>query len=160
MKIYLGSDHTGYKLKESVKESLIENGYEIVDEGAFSFDKDDDYPDFIKKVSEKVSNDEESYGIVFGGSGQGEAMVANRYANIRCAVFYGGVVANEAVDIEGRSSSDPLEIIKLSRLHNNANMLSISTRFTTEEETLSAIKTWLETPFSGDERHVRRISKF
>ena len=87
-------------------------------------------------------------------------MVANRKSGIRCVVFYGGVTPKIEVDIEGRKSDDNFEILKLSRMHNNANMLSISARFVSEDEAKEAVKIWLETPFSGDERHIRRISKF
>ena len=143
--IFLGADHRGYNLKEKIKGWLSEWGYEHEDMGAFEYDKDDDYPDFISKVAEKVSEDaDNSKGIVLGGSGQGEAMVANRYPNVRAAVYYGG---NE-------------EIIKLSREHNNANILSLGVSFVDDKTTEKAVRLWLETPFSGEERHKRRIEKF
>lgn len=146
MKIYLATDHAGFELKEKVKGFLKNHGYNIEDCGAHEFDKEDDYPDFIAKAAEAVSKDpEDSKGIIFGGSGQGEAIVANKYKNIRAAVFYGG--------------SDSLEIIKLSREHNNANVLSIGARFVKDEEAIKAVKFWLETPFPGEERHKRRIDK-
>ena len=142
--IFLGADHRGYNLKEKIKGWLSEWGYEHEDMGAFEYDKDDDYPDFISKVAEKVSEDaDNSKGIVLGGSGQGEAMVANRYPNVRAAVYYGG---NE-------------EIIKLSREHNDTNVLSIGARFVSENDIMHAVKLWLSTPFSGEERHARRIAK-
>ena len=145
MKIYLGGDHAGLQLKEKIKVVLIEWGHEIEDCGPFEYDNDDDYPDFVKPVAEAVAKDpENSRGILFGGSGQGEAMVANRYKKVRAAVFYGG----------------PEDIIRLSREHNNANILSIGSRFVDEKEALRVIKMWLEAPFPAEERHKRRIDKF
>lgn len=143
MKIYLATDHAGFQLKEKVKEFLQKNGYEVEDCGALQFDKSDDYPDFISKVAAAVSKDpENSRGIIFGGSGQGEAIVANKYPHVRAVVYYGG----------------PEEIITLSREHNDANILSIGARFV-DEGVLSLIKLWLEVPFAHEERHVRRIEK-
>ena len=131
-------------LKEKVKSFLKEKGYIVEDCGAHKFDKNDDYPDFISKAADAVSKDpENSKGIIFGGSGQGEAMVANKFHGVRAAVFYG---------------HEP-EIISLSREHNNANILSIGARFVKEEKLLPLIKKWLDAPFLGDERHKRRIEK-
>ena len=143
MRIYLAADHAGFQLKEEVKTWLKGLGYAVSDEGAFELDADDDYPDFIHLVGRQVASDPESRGIIFGGSGQGEAMVANRYRGVRAAVYNGG----------GE------KIITLSRVHNNANVLSIGARFISTEEALRMIKLWLETTFGGDERHVRRIAK-
>ncbi|XLQ19896.1 MAG: RpiB/LacA/LacB family sugar-phosphate isomerase [Candidatus Moraniibacteriota bacterium] len=143
MKIYLGTDHAGYDLKEQLKIFLTEElNFEVVDFGADSFDKNDDYPDFIKPVAEVVA-DSENLGIILGGSGQGEAIVANRTSGIRCAVYYGG----------------PKEIITLSKEHNNANVLSLGARFLSIEDAKDSVKLWLETKFSEEERHVRRIAK-
>lgn len=144
MKIYLGTDHAGFELKEKLKPFLAELGHEVEDLGAFTYDKNDDYPDFISKVASAVSDETNSRGIIFGKSGQGESMVANRHAGIRAGVFYGG----------------NLEIVKLLREHNNSNILSLGAGFISEDEAKEAVKIWLETPFSGDERHIRRISKF
>ncbi len=143
MKIFLGADHAGYELKEKIKSFLRGLGYEVADEGAFKLDPDDDYPDFIEIVAKQVASDPESRGIIFGGSGQGEAMCANRFKRVRAAVWYGG--------------SD--EILKLSREHNNANVLSLGARLVDETTAKRAIKLWLEMPFSGDDRHIRRIAK-
>jgi len=144
MKIYLATDHAGFELKEKIKAFLLESNYQVEDFGAFSYDAEDDYPDFIHKAAMAVSNNpEEDRGIVLGGSGQGEAMIANRYKKVRAAVFYGG-------------SED---IIKLSREHNNANVLSLGARFIKEEDALGAVKLWLATSFSKEERHQRRINK-
>ncbi len=164
MKIYIGSDHTGYELKEKLKTYLPELGlgYELVDKGAFAYDADDDYPDFIKPVAEAVAEGpelEERRGIILGGSGEGEAMCANRVPGVRAAVFYGGAVAKTAIDIQGEQSADPFEIVKLARLHNNANILSLSTRFLSEDEIKFATELFLRTEFKGEERHARRISK-
>jgi len=143
MKIYLGTDHAGFELKEKIKTFLVGKGHEVKDFGAFSFDPDDDYPDFIRPVAESVALDKESRGIILGGSGQGEAMAANRVSGIRATVYYGGSE----------------EIIKLSREHNDANILSLGARFVTEDEVMGIVTLWLSLPFSGDERHQRRIKK-
>jgi ribose 5-phosphate isomerase B len=157
--IYLATDHTGFELKNKVKEFLEEKGYEAEDCGAFEYDKDDDYPDFISRVAEKVSANLGSVGIIFGGSGQGEAIVANKFPNVRCALFYSLAVPVKATDILGKESSDPFEILKLTKEHNHANILSVGVRFLKEEDILKAIEIWLETPFSTESRHLRRIEK-
>ncbi len=144
MKVFFASDHAGFELKEKLKEYAAGLGYEIKDFGAFTYDEKDDYPDFVRKVAEAVADDpEHSRGIILGGSGQGEAMVANRFKNVRAAVL------NHFSE----------EIIKLSREHNDANVLSLGARFLGEEEAKKAVKLWLETKFSGEERHKRRIRK-
>lgn len=142
--IYLATDHAGYKLKEILKSYLTELGYQVEDCGAFAYDENDDYPEIIFTAVKKVAeNPAENKAIVLGGSGQGEAIVANRIKGIRAAVVYD---YNE-------------EIIKLSRQHNNANVLSLGARFLSEEEAKKAVKLWLETEFKGEERHARRINK-
>ncbi len=143
MKIYLGTDHAGFELKEKLKVWLKEEGHQVLDEGAFELDPEDDYPDFIKIVAKQVASDAGSFGIILGGSGQGEAMAANRHAGVRATVYYG----------------NKPEILKLSRQHNNANILSLGARFITESEAKEAVETWLETDFVGEERHARRIAK-
>jgi ribose 5-phosphate isomerase B len=145
IKIFIGSDHAGYELKEKLKE-YIKNDLklEIVDRGAFSLDKDDDYPDFIREVALAVANDpERSRGVVLGGSGEGEAISANKIDGIRAVEYYGG----------------NLEIVRLSREHNNANVLSLGARFVTEEEAKEAVKIFIETLFSREERHARRLEE-
>ena len=166
MKIYIGSDHVGFEFKEKLKNYLesLGMGYKVIDKGAFSYDKDDDYPDFIKPVAEAVAKDNleaklPSMGVVIGGSGQGEAMCANRVKGVRVAVFYGPKESVLPVDVTGRESLDTFELIKLARIHNNANILSIGLRFTTPDEAKFAIELFLTTKFSGDERHLRRIKK-
>lgn len=160
MKIYIAADHAGYELKETIKGFLSAAGHDVVDKGAFEHSTNDDYPDFITPCARAVASEQGSFGIVFGGSGQGEAMAANKVPGIRCALFYGRAMAKEAVDIDGRTSDDPYEILRMTRLHNNANVLSVSARFTTTDETKDAVRIWLETPFSNDERHIRRINKY
>ena len=142
MIIALGTDHAGIDLKEVVKKFLEENGYEVKDFGAYEYDSADDYPDFINPTAEFVSKNNNAMGIIFGGSGQGEAMAANRYKGVRAAVFYGG----------------PDEIISLSRQHNNANILSLAARFIEPEHAINVIKLWLSTEFEGG-RHQQRIDK-
>lgn len=141
--VYLAADHAGFELKEKVKKYLQDLGYEVKDFGAYSFDKDDDYPDFISKAAEAVSKDRESKAIILGGSGQGEAMVANKFPNVRAAVYYGGVGG----------------IPSLTRQHNDSNILSLGARFLNEQDALKAVKLFLDTPFTNEERHLRRIEK-
>lgn len=160
MKVYLATDHAGFELKEKVKNFLSEKGYDVTDCGATSFDPNDDYPDFIAKAAKEVSDDpENSRAIIFGGSGQAEAMVANKFKNVRCGLFYAAVTPFGAADVTGRTSEDPLEMIRLTREHNNANVLSIGARFVSEEIAKKAVELWLTGQFTGGERHVRRIYK-
>jgi ribose 5-phosphate isomerase B len=160
MKIYLATDHAGFALKEKVKAFLVQKQFEVEDCGAFEFDKNDDYPDFISKAAEKVSNDpQNAKAIIFGSSGQGEAMVANKYKNVRCAVFYTPVIPAHNVDVSGRTSEDPFEMIRLTKEHNDANILSLGAKILTEEDALKAVELWLNAPFTNEERHARRIGK-
>lgn len=142
MKVYLATDHAGFELKNKIKEYLENEGYSVEDCGPFAYDKDDDYPDLIKLAAEKVSKDTNSKAIILGGSGQGEAIVANKFPNVRAVVYYGG----------------PEEIITLSREHNDSNILSLGARFV-DESVFPLLKKWLDAPFPGEERHVRRIEK-
>jgi len=147
MKIFIGSDHAGFELKGKLIPFLKELGHEVEDKGAFELNKEDDYPDFVRPVASAVASDpERSRGIVLGGSGQGEAMAANRIKGVRAVEYYA-------------PSRRDVSIIKDSRGHNDSNVLSLGARFLSEDEAKSAVKDWLETPFSGDERHVRRIAK-
>jgi ribose 5-phosphate isomerase B len=159
MRIYLGTDHAGFEFKNKIKEFLVSEGHEVIDCGPENFDPHDDYPDYIGKAAKEVSNNPGSFGIVIGGSGQGEQMTANKFKGVRCSLFYATSVPPKAVDIKGKTSSDPFEIIKVTREHNNANMLSVGIRFLSEEDAKTAIKIFIETPFPGEERHVRRINK-
>ena len=153
-KVHLGSDHAGFEMKEVVKEWLEQNHYEVIDHGAYEFDETDDFPEFIEPVAREVSIDSQSRGIMFGGSGQGEAMLANRFPGIRAAVYYG----NPDI-MQTDSKGNELNIISSSRQHNNANILSLGARFLEEVEALEAVQLWLETSFSGEERHIRRLEE-
>lgn len=159
MKVYLATDHAGFQLKEKVKEFLKGEDYEVEDLGAYEFDKNDDYPDFISKAAEAVSKDPQSKGIIFGSSGQGEAMVANKFKNVRAAVFYSPCIPAHNVDVTGRKSEDPFEMIRLTREHNDANVLSLGAKILSESDALKAVRLWLEAPFTNEERHARRIEK-
>jgi len=139
--IVLATDHAGFELKEHVKRFLTKKGYDIKDFGALEYDRLDDYPDFILPAAKYISK-HKLIGIIFGGSGQGEAMAANRIKGIRAAVFYNG--SNE--------------IVELSRLHNNANILSIGARFVSSQEVEKVIELWLSTDFE-EGRHEKRINK-
>ncbi len=141
MKILIGSDHAGFELKTKIKEFLATKKYNVVDMGAETLTPDDDYPEILSPLALKIAENPDTFrGIVIGGSGQGEAIVCNRFPGVRAAVYYGG---------------NP-ELLKLSREHNNANVLSLGARFLSVEEACKAVELWLTTPFSDDERHVRR----
>ena len=142
--IILAADHAGLKLKERLIGYLSELGYTVTDKGAFGYDADDDYPDIMTEAALAVVEDPlHRRGIFLGGSGQGEAVCANRIRGIRAAVYYGGSE----------------EVVKLSREHNDANVLALGARFLTLEEAERVARLWLETSFPGEERHVRRINK-
>ena len=141
--IHLATDHAGFEMKEFLKTALEELEYTIIDHGADTYDADDDFTDFIPLAANAISQNPEDKAIIFGGSGQGEAMVANRYPNVRATAYY---------------HFDP-EIIKVSREHNNANILSIGARFLSNEEVLESVLFWLEIPFPGEERYARRIEQ-
>jgi ribose 5-phosphate isomerase B len=143
MKVYVAADHAGFELKEKLKVFVGGLGYVVEDCGAHSLDAGDDYPDFVSVCAQKVANDTDSRGIVLGGSGEGEAMDANRVVGVRACEYYGGTT----------------DIVRISREHNDANILSLGARFVTEDEACAAVQIFLETPFSGEERHVRRIEK-
>ncbi len=153
MKIFIATDHAGFELKEKLVPFLTSLGHEVIDKGALILDENDDYPDFIAEASREVSmaNNMNVRGIILGGSGQGEAMVANKFPNIRAVVFNG--------QYEPKDGSEVPDEIFLTRSHNDSNMLSLGTRFINEEIAKRAIREWLDTPFSGEERHVRRIEK-
>lgn len=143
IKIYLASDHAGYELKEALTPFLRERGLEVEDVGPTTLDPADDYPDYLLPMAAKVAENKGSFGVGIGGSGQGEAIVANRIKGVRAAVYYGG---NK-------------QIVTLSREHNDANVLSLGARFISIDEAKEAVLLWLGTPFSGEERHIRRIKK-
>jgi len=139
MKIAMASDHAGFSYKEQIKTVLIEQGHEVKDFGTHSAESVD-YPDFIRPAAEAVASGEFERGIILGGSGNGEAMVANKVAGIRCALCW------------------DLRSARLSREHNDANMLSLGERMLSIHEALEIVDLWMKTPFAGS-RHRRRIEK-
>lgn len=152
MKIYVGSDHAGLGHKEKIKSFLEELGHEVEDKGPFEYNENDDYPDFIIPVAREVSQrPNEVRGIVFGGSGQGEAMTANKFSHVRAAVYYG----DAHYIITGEQES----IISISRQDNDSNILSIGCRFVTEDEAKNAVSEWLKTAFKNTEKYIRRNTK-
>jgi ribose 5-phosphate isomerase B len=140
MKVYIASDHGGFALKENIKNYLSDNGYEVEDFGAFSLDSEDDYPDFVIPLAVKVAK-MGSLGIVLGKSGNGEAIAANKVQGIRAALCLN------------------TKMTQLAREHNDANILSLGASFVDFGLALEIVKVFLQTQFSGDIRHVRRISK-
>lgn len=146
MKIYVATDHAGFELKEQVKKYLEEKGNEVYDCGALTLEPGDGYPEYMARAAEYVQKDAmhaPAVAVIFGGSGQGEAIVANRFRHVRAIVYAGG----------------NLELVKLGREHNDANVISLGARFVTFAEATQAIDLFLSTPFSHDERHVDRIIK-
>lgn len=142
--IHLATDHAGFVLKEAVKKWLEEKDVVVTDHGARKIDELDDFPDFIGKAAAAVAKQpEKNVAIVFGGSGQGEAMAANRFKGVRATVYYGG----------------DSKIITLSREHNDANVLSIGARFVDVDLCKKVITAWLQTKFDGSEKRIRRNKK-
>lgn len=139
MRIGIGSDHAGFRYKELIRARLTAEGNDVVDFGTYSTESVD-YPLFIRPVAEAVARGEVERGIVLGGSGNGEAIVANRVRGIRCALCWS------------------VESARLAREHNDANMISLGERLTTEETALAIVDVWLSTPFAGG-RHARRIAE-
>src|SRR5712691_8646050 len=137
MKIAIGSDHAGFRYKETIKQLLTESGHAVDDFGTDS-EEPVDYPLFIRPVAEAVARGETERGVVLGGSGNGEAMAANRVKGVRCALCWNVASA------------------RLARQHNDANIISLGQRMISEEEALEIVRVWLETDFEGG-RHVRRI---
>jgi ribose 5-phosphate isomerase B len=159
-KVYFASDHAGFALKNALTEHVRTLGYEVEDLGPREFDPEDDYPDFMTPLAKRVAEELDTCGIIVGGSGQGEAMCANRVPGIRAAVFYGPMRVTAALDIEGGRSEDGYDAVRLPRRHNDANVLSIGARFVSGDEADRAVRVFLETPFSRSPRHARRIAKF
>lgn len=140
--LYIGADHRGYKLKELLKNYLKELNVQYEDMGAFVLNLEDDYPDFAMAVAQRVAeNSEENKGILICGSGVGVDVVANKVKGVRSALCFDAKQA------------------KMSRSDDNANVLSLAADFISEEKAKEIVKMWLETPFSGQERHIRRIDK-
>ncbi len=160
MKIFIASDHAGFVLKNALVEHIRTLGYDIEDMGPASLNREDDYPDFMTPLAKRVADEFGARGIVVGGSGQGEAMCANRIRGIRAAVFYGPRRVTVALDIEGGHSEDGYDAVRLPRRHNDANVLSLGARFISGEEADEAVRIFLETPFSDSPRHARRLAKF
>ena len=144
MKMYIGTDHAGFALKETIKAYMAELGHDVEDKGALVHTDGDDYPTYIEPVAAAVAAEPGSFGIIFGHSGQGEAMCANRQIGVRAALYYGG----------------SLDIVRLSREHNDANILSLGAHFLDDATAKEAVALFLATPFSGEERHARRIAQF
>ena len=195
MKIYFAGDHAGFEMKGQLIEFVRSLGHKVEDLGPHSFDKNDDFPDFVIPLAKKVASYspfpsakggsasggkgstregegfkssasealgtsfkkggiEEVRGIITAASGQAEVMCANRFKGVRAALYY-GPASRRQTDASGKE----LDIVASTRQHNNANILSLGARFINEDEAKAAVKLWLETPFSGDERHVRRLAK-
>lgn len=151
-KIHIAADHAGFELKQALMPFLRDMGYEVKDFGAAEFNGEDDYPDFIAPLAREISQSGGvEQGIVIGGSGQGEAIVANRFRHVRAVVFNGQYQP-------GGDRHVPLEV-KTAREHNDANVLSLGARFLSQAEAQEAVKIFLEIPFSEDERHIRRLKK-
>lgn len=165
-KVYFAADHAGFALKNALIEHVRVLGYDVEDMGAFAQNKDDDYPDFILPLAKKIAEENArggsatARGIIIGGSGQGEAMCANRISGIRAAVFYSEMKVTDVLEVEGGHSEDGFDIVRLARKHNDANILSIGARFVSGDEAYNAVRIFLDTEFSGAERHLRRLSKF
>ncbi|MCX5090257.1 ribose-5-phosphate isomerase [Streptomyces sp. NPDC059441] len=139
MRVYLGSDHAGFELKNHLVEWLKAAGHEPVDCGPLIYDAQDDYPPFCLRAAERAAADPEALGIVIGGSGNGEQIAANKVDGVRAALAWSEETAS------------------LGRQHNNANVVAVGARMHTQEEATKFVEVFLSTPFSGDERHVRRI---
>jgi ribose 5-phosphate isomerase B len=145
MKLYFASDHAGFELKNELVSYLKEKNYDVIDCGAFEYDESDDFTLWIPKAIEQLESDIaqnifDSRAIILGGSGEGEAMAANRFKGVRAAVYYGG----------------DTKILTLSKEHNDANVLSLAARFLSVGEAKEAVDIWLETTFSGEEKYGRR----
>ena len=140
MKIAIGSDHAGFQYKEAIKQYLQSAGHEVVDKGAYTLDPADDYPTFVGPAAKAVPAGEAERAIVLGGSGNGEAMVANHVSGIRCALCWNA------------------ETARLGRMHNDANCISIGERMVDLATALEIVRVWLETPFEGG-RHAARIAQ-
>lgn len=155
-KVYFASDHAGFALKKELIPFVQELGYDVDDCGPATFELADDYPPLIADAARRLSDDvragHDSRAVVIGASGQGEAMVANRFSGVRCALYYG-----EPPVPQTDASGDTLDMLQSTRAHNDANALSIGARFMSLSDAKVAVKKWLEVPFSGEERHRRRI---
>jgi len=144
LKIIIAGDHAGFERKNELLKYLKEESFDVEDVGAHTLEPGDDYPKYMVPAAMRVVEDpENTRAIIFGMSGEGEAIVANRFPGVRAAVWNGG----------------PLDVIRLSRNDNDANILSIGAHFVSKDEMIKAVKLWLSTPFSNEERHKRRIEE-
>ncbi|MEU4474266.1 ribose-5-phosphate isomerase [Micromonospora sp. NPDC023888] len=141
MRVYLGSDHAGFELKVHLANHLAKQGYDVVDVGPHSYDPDDDYPTFCLHTGDQVVADETGLGVVIGGSGNGEQIAANKVAGVRAALAWS------------------VETAQLARQHNDANVVAIGARQHTLDDATGIVEAFLNTPFSGNERHARRITQ-
>ncbi|MET8234856.1 ribose-5-phosphate isomerase [Micromonospora sp. NPDC005298] len=141
MRVYLGSDHAGFELKVHLANHLAKQGYDVVDVGPHSFDPDDDYPAFCLHTGDRVVADGTGLGVVIGGSGNGEQIAANKVAGVRAALAWS------------------VETAQLARQHNDANVVAVGARQHTLDEATGIVEAFLNTPFSGNERHARRITQ-
>ncbi|RCV53835.1 ribose-5-phosphate isomerase [Marinitenerispora sediminis] len=139
MRVYLGSDHAGFELKEHLVSWLKERGHDVVDAGPAHYDPADDYPPFVMRAAEGVARDEGALGIVIGGSGNGEQIAANKVSGVRAALVWS------------------VETAELARQHNDANVVSVGARLHSREDATRFVETFLGTPYSGEARHTRRI---
>ncbi|WP_131746095.1 ribose-5-phosphate isomerase [Frankia sp. Cppng1_Ct_nod] len=140
MRVHLGSDHAGFQLKASLITRLTQLGHSPVDHGPAAYDPDDDYPPYVIAAAAAVAGEPGSLGVVIGGSGNGEAIAANKVAGVRAALAWN------------------VETARLGRLHNDANVISVGARMHTVSEAVGLVEVFLGTPFSAEQRHVRRIS--
>src|SRR5665647_417145 len=135
MKIFIGTDHAGYGLKEQIVFSLKAQGHEVIDKGAYEYNEHDDYPDFVIPVAQEISKDpDNAKGIIIGATGQGEAIAANKFPHVRAIVYYG---KSECV------VDDESDVLTRSRQHNNANILSLGARYIAEDAVVGIVNTWL-----------------
>ncbi|TNH24843.1 ribose-5-phosphate isomerase [Micromonospora orduensis] len=141
MRVYLGSDHAGFELKVHLANHLAKQGYDVVDVGPHSYDPDDDYPAFCLHTGDRVVADGAGLGVVIGGSGNGEQIAANKVAGVRAALAWS------------------VETAQLARQHNDANVVAVGARQHTLDEATGIVEAFLNTPFSGNDRHARRITQ-
>ncbi|MEO3771727.1 ribose-5-phosphate isomerase [Micromonospora sp. B9E7] len=141
MRVYLGSDHAGFELKVHLANHLAKQGYDVIDVGPHAYDPDDDYPTFCLHAGTQVVADETGLGVVIGGSGNGEQIAANKVAGVRAALAWS------------------VETAQLARQHNDANVVAVGARQHTLDEATGIVEAFLNTPFSGNERHARRIAQ-
>jgi ribose 5-phosphate isomerase B len=141
VRVYIGADHAGYELKNHIVSWLKEHGHEVTDCGPSVYDPEDDYPPFVLRAAQGVVDDQGSLGIVIGGSGNGEQIAANKVRGVRAALAWSE------------------ETARLAREHNNANVVSVGARMHSEQEAVRFVEIFLSTPYSGAERHSRRIAQ-